>query len=415
MSLRCGAPGTEMGIMRPLDLLLFLFGNRGAIERIAATRHVWLVGAILVLSAGIARNYDHLDLLRNPEWIIGPFVASLFTSWFIFAWISGPLRLMKAGPYWRQQGVFLSLVWMTAPCAWLYGIPVEAFTDIVTATKWNIAFLAIVSFWRVAIMVRAVSVLTEVSWKRVLPLLLAPAALEMMVGSWFRGMSLIGIMGGVRLSPQNALLKSAADFTAAAAFGVIIVCLVCSFIIKGVAKRPLDRKNPSAPGRSLGIAAFCLLLWALASLSIQPKVANRHRLQVLINGRDYPGAAAFAVEKGKDGFPGHHYLPPAPEQRFPLELLDALPPDAPDWLREEWEGNAVESFLSPMHFTEARWNEMKTRYPRVAEALEEHADRLRGRDDLSSADKWWLDRFDRATKPAEPATPPPRPAVPPPR
>ncbi len=406
--------------MRPTDLLLFLCGNRGAIERIAATRHAWLVGAILVLSAGIARNYDHLDLLRNPEWIVGPFIASLFTSWFIFAWIAGPLRLMKAGSYGQQQGVFLSLVWMTAPCAWIYGIPVEAFTDIVTATKWNIAFLAIVSFWRVAIMVRAVSVLTEVSWKRVLPLLLAPATLEAMVGSLFRSKSLIGIMGGVRLSPQNALLKNAADFTAAASFWIFIVCLVFSFIVKGAAERPLLQEKPASSTRSLGIAALCLLAWALASLPIQPKVANRHRLQTLIDRKDFPGAIAFAVEAGRGGFPGHHYLPPAPEQRFPLELLDALPADAPDWLRGEWEGNAVESFLSPMHFnqfsySETRWAELKAEHPRIAEALERHAAQLRGGNDLSSTDKWWLGRFDRATKPKEAATPPPKPAGSPPR
>lgn len=70
--------------MRPADIPLFLIGNRGAIERLAATRHAWVTGAILVLTAGIARNYDHLDLLYQPEWFIGPFAASLVSIGFIF-------------------------------------------------------------------------------------------------------------------------------------------------------------------------------------------------------------------------------------------------------------------------------------------------------------------------------------------
>jgi hypothetical protein len=202
---------TLNGFMRVLDPLLFLAGHRGAIERIAATRHAWIVGAILVLSAGIARNYDHLDLLREPEWFIGPFAASLVSIIFIFLWICGPLKLGKVGGLGKQLGTFLTLAWMTAPCAWLYGIPAESMTDIVTATKWNIAFLAVVSLWRVAIMTRSVAVLTGVKAIRVLPLILAPAALEMMVGSFFKSLSLIGVMGGVRLPPHTELCRKHPD------------------------------------------------------------------------------------------------------------------------------------------------------------------------------------------------------------
>lgn len=386
--------------MRPLDLLFFLFGSRGAIERVAASRSAWFAGALLVLSAGIARNYDHLDLLRNPEWILGPFAASLFTSVFIFIWISGPLRLDKTGSWWRQSGTFVALVWMTAPCAWLYGIPVERFTDIVTATKWNIGFLAIVSFWRVAIMVRAVAVLTGAAWWRVLPLLLAPAALEAMVGAGWEHLSLIGIMGGVRLPPHTELLADAATFTSAASFWIFLGCIVASLATKGVAKRPLFRE--ALPSRScVGVAAACLVLWAAAALPSHPGVANRHRLETLIGDRSYAEAVAFAAEKGRHAFPPHHHLPPGPAPHFPLGLLDALPPDAPAWLGNEWKGDAVESLKLNFRISGTEWRDLALKHPEVAGALRAHADELRNRNGANGEDRGWLRHYEEILKDAE--------------
>ena len=393
--------------MRPADIALFLFGQRGAIERIAATRHAWIVGAILVLSAGISRNYDHLDLLRQPLWFIGPFTASMVSICFIYLWISWPLRLQDAGRYWRQFGTFLVLAWMTAPCAWLYGIPVESMTDILTATKWNIAFLAIVALWRVAIMVRAVSVLTETSWLRALPLVLAPAALEAALGSMFQGLSLVGIMGGIRLPPETQLLVKAAQVTTTTSFGLFIVMVLGTFAIKGVAQRPLYREVSAGSRMLLPVSILMLLTWAAIALPWQPQVANRHRLQTLLNEEDYPAAVAFASGKQRGDFPPHHRLPPEPTVRFPLKLLLILPESAPEWLRKEWFDNLIESRITlPRHFDAKEFAELRPRYPEIAETVTRHADGLRRRaKSLKSEEAQWLRNFEAEQKP--PANPPP--------
>ncbi len=392
--------------MRPADLFLYLIGNRGAIERVAATRHAWIIGAILVLSAGVARNYDHLDLLRQPEWFIGPFAASLVSICFIFLWISLPLKLNKAGRYWPQFGTFLVLAWMTAPCAWIYGIPVEAMTDIVTATKWNIAFLAIVAFWRVAIMVRAVSVLAEVSWLRALPLVLAPAALEAMLGSIFQGLSLVGIMGGIRLPPQTQLLVNAANFTTTVSFWLVILLFIATFFVAGIAQKPLFRQASSASRALLPAAALMFIMWVGVAIPLQPQIANRYRLERMIKERDYSGAIAFASGKTRKDFPRHHYLPPEPSQWFPYQLLDQLPPDAPAWLREEWINGAVESLKMSHRFSQEEWRQTAGRYPEILLAIDRRAKALRRRSEtLSDDEAHWLKNHDRADKP--PASQPP--------
>lgn len=388
--------------MRPADLFLFLFGNRRAIERVASTRHAWLIGAILVLSAGIARNYDHLDLLRQPEWFIGPFAASMVSICFIFLWISVPLRLRHAGRYWPQFGTFLTLAWLTAPCAWIYGIPVESMTDIMTATKWNIAFLGIVAFWRVAIMVRAVSVLTEVSWLRALPLVLAPAALEATLGSFFQGLSLVGIMGGIRLPPHTELLVHAANFTNIASFWLCIAFFTATFFFKGVAKRPLFRPASSASRAVLPATILMFLAWVVIAIPLQPQIANGYRLTRLIKERDFAGAITFASGKTRQDFPRHHYLPPEPSQWFPPELLDQLPPETPAWLREEWINGAIESLKMSDFYQRDKWHDTALRYPEIPQAIARHADELRSRSkSLTEDEARWLRNHEwKATPPA---------------
>ena len=165
--------------VRPADLFLYLLGNRGAIERIAASRWGLWAGALLVASAGLARNYDHLFLLAEPEWILGPFGMSLFSAVLIWFMLWAGISFECAGKKGPAFRTFLTLFWLTAPCAWLYAIPAERFTDLLGATQWNFAFLIIVSVWRVALIVRAATVLTGAGVGRVMAFVLLPACVEM--------------------------------------------------------------------------------------------------------------------------------------------------------------------------------------------------------------------------------------------
>lgn len=381
--------------MKPADLFLYLIGNRGAIERVAATRGAWLIGAILVLSAGIARNYDHLDLLREPEWFIGPFAASLVSVGFIYLWLSGPLKFHAVGSYWRQWGVFLSLAWLTAPCAWLYGIPVESMSDIMTATKWNIAFLAIVALWRVAIIVRAVSVLADVSWRRVLPLVLAPAALEAFVGSTFERLSLVGIMGGIRLEPHTTLLVDATRFTTTASFFIFVGSVIAHFFTKARAAKPLFRPAAGAARKLYALALGALTLWMLAALPMRPLQANRHHLAQLLQDNKFAEAIAFASAKKRGDFPPHHHLPPSPSPWFNPQVLVDLPAEVPAWLREEWVQNAIESRKAGMFHGEDVWKLAYTRYPEIPAAVTRYASELRARpEELDRDERRWLSIYE---------------------
>ncbi|MFZ4576274.1 MAG: hypothetical protein ACOYN0_17960, partial [Phycisphaerales bacterium] len=54
-------------------LVLFLFGNRQAITRLASSRVTLLLGAAFVLSASLARNYDGAFIPGQPHVLLHGF------------------------------------------------------------------------------------------------------------------------------------------------------------------------------------------------------------------------------------------------------------------------------------------------------------------------------------------------------
>ena len=386
--------------MRVLDPLLFLTGHRGAIERIAATRHAWVIGAILVLSAGIARNYDHLDLLRNLEWVIGPFAASLFSIFFIFGCIAFPLRLKDAGKLWPQLLAFLTFAWMTAPCAWLYGIPVESMTDLVTATKWNIAFLAIVSLWRVVLMTRAVAVLAGVENFRAFVLILAPAAFEAMVGSAFKGMSLVGIMGGVRLPPHTKVLLDATQFVMGASFWIFVATFALCCIVPGRALLPLSRPSTSSPRGPAILAAVAFAAWVLIAAPFYPLAANQQQLETLIWRRNFDGAVEFASARQRTDFLRDHEFP---GNKNALVMLEHTTSETPAWLKQEWTSAAFEDFTYWLtihrYRDKEKLAELRRLHPDIWLKIQQHADELRSRRDiLNNNEEVWLRYYEEITE-----------------
>lgn len=382
--------------MLPKDIFLYLIGNRGAIERIAGFRIAWVVGAILVLTAGIARNYDHLDLLREPEAFYGPFLASIISTEFIYWWVGAGLKLKRAGDHRPQRTSFLGFVWLTAPCAWVYAIPVEHCTDMLTATKWNVAFLAIVSFWRVAILTRVLAVLTEVRWTRCLLFVLAPASLEMAVGSWFKSLSLIGIMGGVRLSPHTEFLVSASDFTLQASIVVFLVCLGAILYGRGkAAVKPLMRPSLGGSTSVIGLALVALVGWMLLAIPMQQKVRNLHIFGSYVRKGDLTKAAEFASSRTRADFPVSYAMPPDPYGWGPKasEVLNEIPRNTPEWLRKEWRLNRLVASAGGLgHSNE--WRMIARKHPDLNEAVLQYAAYLRGKPERTVEEDAWLVRFD---------------------
>lgn len=134
-----GIPSPSEPALRVRSLFAYLIGRREAILEIASTPGALGVGALLVLSAGLARNYDKPELWDQPQRLLGPFAASLGISLVLFLVVYGLARAqgLRHSP-WRAYRSFLALYWTTAPLAWLYGIPFERMLAPLDATRANL-------------------------------------------------------------------------------------------------------------------------------------------------------------------------------------------------------------------------------------------------------------------------------------
>lgn len=391
-------------MMKPADLFLYLLGNRGAIERIASSRRALWAGALLVLSAGIARNYDHLYLLAQPEWIYGPFGMSLFSA--VFIWLILRTEISRSSddvkpPTFRT---FLTLFWLTAPCAWLYGFPVERFTDLVVATKWNFAFLMVVSVWRVALIVRAVTVLTGAGAGRILSFVLLPACIEMFAGSVIKGLSLIGIMGGVRLPPHHEFLKQASDFVATGSFWVGAASLLAMLVYAlggwGRANRPLSRNVVAERKGVIPTAAAFLLAWLVMAVPVQRPVSANYQLHRHFAKEQVREGIAFAAARQRSDFSPIHFLPPDPYGIGGdyIPLLETMDGNEPEWLREVWSSQALMELELDMRVTSQNKPVAKvlSRYPAIIAGLARKAERLKKQTELEWEDSSWLRNYQEA-------------------
>lgn len=337
--------------MRIADPFLFLIGDRDAILRIVGSWWSLLVGAIFVVSAGVARNYDHHYFLTEWQWLYGPFVASILSSLFLF--VFGCRNFSKSSK-WRSYLSFLSLYWMTAPCAWLYGIPVELFADLTTATLFNIGFLLTVSIWRVLLIARCLYVLGGGSFLVSLLRVLCPASVLMCIASLFKGIEMVSIMGGVRMLPNEQLIKTASDATLIATFWIAIIsftvlCAQSSAVTRS-AKFPW--REVRCPKPILMLAILTTSLWILLSLPFQKQARNNYMLNVLIKEGRHMDAVAYVKERERRDFLPSHYIPPGKSLRnWQTEDLLRVMGDEAHWARTNW--------LEQIGQTEEEWQTFK--------------------------------------------------------
>jgi hypothetical protein len=172
--------------------------------------------AVLVLSAGIARNYDGIYLLGEGEGIhlLTPFIASLFIAGVLQTILSQALG-RKTGHF-RELPAFVSLLtlyWVTAPIAWLYAVPYERWLAPYDAAVANLWTLAVVSLWRVLLISRVVAVLYQAPYLTALAIVLMMADGLIVIAGFFAGMT-VGLahgMSGVRLSETDQLMAAFAQ------------------------------------------------------------------------------------------------------------------------------------------------------------------------------------------------------------
>lgn len=106
------------------------------------------VGLVLAWIAGIGRYWDHPTAGLAQQSGVGS-VAYVFALSALL-W----LMLRPLGAHRRSYAALAAMVGLTSPLAWVYALPVERWTSVDTAIPLNLAFLAVVALWRVALFVR---------------------------------------------------------------------------------------------------------------------------------------------------------------------------------------------------------------------------------------------------------------------
>lgn len=197
------------GVADARMLIRYLLGDDRAILDLARGNRL-LLGFVLVLSAGVAREYDG----GRPAWhLLVPAASSLVASYALFLVAYGGLRghASRAGrrppPFLASYRAFLGLFWMTAPLAWFYAVPYERFLSEAGAMKVNLVTLAVVSIWRVWVMARVLRVLMGYRGIHAWMIVMAFADSLVLVALFFVPVPLIVLMGGVQLSEGQQVLQ----------------------------------------------------------------------------------------------------------------------------------------------------------------------------------------------------------------
>jgi hypothetical protein len=304
--------------MRIGTLFRYLIGNRQAILEIASDRRALGIGFLFVLSAGFAREYDGKDLLHEPWHLFIPLGASLLNSFLLFL-IPYTLLARKSKeclPFKAAYRTFLGLFWMTAPLAWLYAIPFDRFLTPEDATQANLWALAIVSTWRVCLMIRVLCVLMNFHAAQAVFLVLVFGDVAALLASSLLPFPIIEIMGGVRLSERQEMIVGTARSVFWLGSCSLPIWLV-GVVIAAIASRPKweapdpNTNEPGAVGGRVHYLAWASLgVWVFLLPFTQPEQQLARRVERdLEGGRIAEGLQEMSAHSQED-FPPHWDPPP---------------------------------------------------------------------------------------------------------
>ncbi|MCS7465584.1 hypothetical protein NZK35_02725 [Stieleria sp. ICT_E10.1] len=357
----------DVGPMRAIDVAGFLIGRRRCIERVIASKASLALGAALVGTAALAREYDAVSFIHQPQDLLAPLAASIFVSAIVFAVVRcfhTITAIRNPGTVTDDYRVFLSGYWMTAPLAWLYAIPIETMTDEISALRFNLTMLSIVSIWRVLLFARFVSVRYRVSWLAALSWVLAPCMAIAVVALFQQIMSMVSIMGGLRLTEtQQILLDYRSNVFGVAFYGFIPALLLGIGLAVAIRKDgdsiALDRFRSSVLRRStwaIPVVAFVGL--AAAAAFLQPARYRAARVDRMLNEGQIDEAITYMQQQGEHRFPRVWDPPPHfPTRRKPTppisDLLSAIGRNPPDrWISDRLLVQADELLMRQFGWTQ---------------------------------------------------------------
>lgn len=198
-------------------------------------------GLVFTWLAGIARYWDNPRAHVWQKLGLGSVVYVFILAFLIWA-LMAPLRPRN----WSYRNVLLFLT-LTAPPALLYAIPVEKFMPWNAALQANVAFLGVVSVWRVALYVRFLRHTARMNVGAVIVGTLLPLSIIVFVIAVLNLEHVVfSFMGGIRpedLSPNDAAyqlvvtLALLSFFVAPVLLVVYLILIVLAFRAKSRAAR----------------------------------------------------------------------------------------------------------------------------------------------------------------------------------
>lgn len=338
-------------------LAQFLIGRRAAIEVIARNRKTLIVGFVFCISAALARHYDGKYLVREPWFILAPAGASVLTSSILFGamYLVASIKARKILAGLGQAYIsFLGLYWMTAPLAWLYGVPYERFLNEVDAAQANVWTLELVSVWRVLLMSRVYSVLVGSSFFSVFSKLGTFALALVYVALMYARMPLVDWMGGVRVPPSVEPVASAYMFVTFFGFFALIVgaLVVLGSLFVATPERTLSgfqKVEPGVVGRDVWAIALAIIVIFGASLPMtQREQRLRYEVETDYKSGKISEALTVLATHTRDDFPPQWTPPPWPEYedgaRDPklVQVIEAIQRrrDIPEWVASVYRSKA---------------------------------------------------------------------------
>lgn len=325
--------------MNVSTLVRFLFGQRQAIVEVVSCRSSLWLGALFVLSAGFAREYNQEDLLHDSWYLIIPLAASLATSLVLYCLFYLAAKRSEEAieflPFYRR---FLSLYWMTAPLAWLYAIPVESHLSAADAVRANLSLLALISLWRVLLISRCASVLFGAPYLAAFFLVMFFADTLVLGILYFTPLPIFNIMGGISHTESEWVIINTAMIVGF--FGGIswLIWLIAVGAITSSNNdwTPLPRElghNTRVSKPLWAVAIASLLVWIAVLPISQPPQQLRRLAETNLQNDRVNEAIKLMSSHDRDDFPPHWDPPPWPgygqnQPRFDevLKLLEDARP-----------------------------------------------------------------------------------------
>jgi hypothetical protein len=405
-----------MPAMNALTVLLYLFGHAGSIRRVASSPMAVPVGILLVFSAAVARNYDQVWFGESAWWLFGPLLFSFFSGawlllWVCRAWAPKPFATRDAEGAWPDGfgGIaisFFGLFWMTAPIAWLYAIPVERWYEPVEAARWNVRLLLVVAVWRVLLMSRVVSVISEVSFLRAIPRVLVPAAIETLVVGFVAGLGrqVLTGMAGLRNSPAEDVLLQALSTVTDVALWIVVIGGLVEYFLRGNKMRASSWR-PEANVRTWQAPWILLVLTGVIFwwFSLKPQLEQHltHQAKELARHQNWDELVAFLSQHRKDEFAPSVPLPPTAWEfshiRDLPSVIEKLTPETSVWVRELYAGYldfVLEQWEELSYDSDIRGNWMKKvllaakRVPEIRGVVKRRAEIIEKGADFTANNDW---------------------------